>query len=137
MPGREHDQNIERTRTTSEPKLELGTIWIVQDDEQAYVRSKPRPAVVVQDMVKAGGLDSVTVCIFTTNEERAFYRILVEPDEVNGLDKPSRLMVDKVTTVQKESLRTRIGTLDQTIMDEFYLRLIEFMTSGGVSPNVT
>lgn len=49
---------------------------------------------------------SVTVCAFTTDPTDApLLRLLVEADEANGIRDPSRLMIDKVTTVP----RTKLG----------------------------
>src|ERR1700675_4255402 len=78
---------------------------------------KPRPVVIVQD----DSFDStatITVCAFTTNETDApLIRLLIEPNGHNGLRWASRLMVDKITTVPKSKLGTRIGRLnDQDIV---------------------
>lgn len=63
---------------------------------------------------------SVTVCAFTTDPTEApLFRLLVEPDEGNGLREPCRLMVDKITTVPRSKLGERIGRLD----DEQMVRL--------------
>lgn len=105
-----------------------GDVWVVLDDDDDFAKTKPRPAVVVQDMAKSGALDSVTVCLMTTNERSAFYRISVEPDEMNRLEKTSRLMVDKVTTVKRERLTKRIGTIDEHTLRLFYRQLFHFMT---------
>lgn len=104
-------------------------VWTVQDDDDDFARSKPRPAMVVQNMVKFGDTDSVTICLFTTHqpESNPFYRIPVIASQVNGLDKRSQLMVDKVTTIEKMRLKRRIGVLDKDTMDVFYLALIDFM----------
>ncbi len=72
---------------------------------------KPRPAVIVQsDHFDATA--SITVCVFTSDETDApLFRLLVDPDDDNGLEKPSRLMVDKITTVHRNKLGKRIGHL--------------------------
>ena len=73
---------------------------------------KPRPAVIVQDD-RFEALNSVTVCAFTSNPTDApIVRLLVAPSERNGLRTPSRLMVDKITTVPKTKLGKRVGALD-------------------------
>jgi mRNA interferase MazF len=42
------------------------------------------------------------VCPFTTDPTDApLFRLLIEPDQGNGLDCTSRVMVDKVTTVRR------------------------------------
>jgi mRNA interferase MazF len=64
--------------------------------------------------------DSITICAFTTNETQApLFRLVVEPNEHNGLRGGCRLMVDKLTTVSKTKLGSRIGRLG----DEDILRL--------------
>ncbi|PWW02246.1 mRNA interferase MazF [Hoeflea marina] len=64
--------------------------------------------------------DSITVCAFTTDETEApLFRLPVEPNSRNGLNSPCRLMVDKITTIPKTKVGTRVGRLD----DEDIVRL--------------
>ena len=57
--------------------------------------------------------ESVTVCPFTTDPTDApLFRLLVDPSEGNGLSDQSRIMVDKITTVRRTKLGTRVGVLD-------------------------
>lgn len=80
---------------------------------------KPRPVVIVQDD-RFDATASVTVCPFTTNPiDAPLARLLIEPSADNGLDQPSRLMVDKVTTVPRSRLGDRLGRL----RDDELLRL--------------
>ena len=80
---------------------------------------KPRPVVIVQDDA-FDATESITVCAFTTDPSEApLFRLLVEPNERNGLRSSSRLMVDKITTVPKSKVGERIGRLD----DEDVVRL--------------
>ena len=80
---------------------------------------KPRPVVIVQDD-RFDATASVTVCPLTTKAVQApLVRIHIEPDAVNGLDQPSSLMVDKLTTMPRASLGDRLGHLT----DEDMLRL--------------
>ncbi len=97
--------------------MSRGEIWSVAA-RGAYT-GKPRPAVVVQDD-RFDATASLTICAMTTDPTDApLFRLLVEPDALNGLDQPSRLMVDKLTTVPKTSLGSKIGRLS----DEDLLRL--------------
>jgi mRNA interferase MazF len=94
-----------------------GEIWSVAA-RGAYI-GKPRPAVIVQDD-RFDATVSVTVCALTTDQTEApLFRLQVDPDDVNGLDRPSSLMVDKLTTVPRKSLGERIGRLG----DEDVVRL--------------
>lgn len=101
--------------------MKRGEIWTVAGG--ADYAGKPRPAVIVQDD-DFDATRSLTICAFTTDPTDApLFRILVQANEVNGLRTESRLMVDKLTTVAKEKLGTRIGRLD----DEDTLRLNQAM----------
>jgi mRNA interferase MazF len=94
-----------------------GEIWSVAA-RGAYT-GKPRPAVIVQDD-RFDATASVTLCAMTTDPTDApLFRLLIAPDELNGLDQPSRLMVDKLSTVAKTNLGQRIGRLG----DEDLVRL--------------
>ncbi|MEX2583636.1 MAG: type II toxin-antitoxin system PemK/MazF family toxin [Gemmatimonadota bacterium] len=97
--------------------MKRGEIWTVAGG--ADHAGKPRPAVIVQDD-EFDATRSITMCVFTTNPAEApLFRIRVEPNERNGLRTASSLMVDKLTTVPKEKLGSRIGRLD----DEDTVRL--------------
>jgi mRNA interferase MazF len=94
-----------------------GEVWTVAGGKD-YV-GKPRPVVIVQDD-RFDATASITICAFTTDPTDApLFRLLIEPNTKNGLRAPCRLMVDKVTTVPKSKLGSRLGHLD----DEDVLRL--------------
>jgi mRNA interferase MazF len=89
--------------------VKRGEIWTVAARD-AYT-GKPRPAVVIQDD-HFDATASITICAMTTDPTDApLFRLPVTPDPRNGLDQPSRLMVDKITTVPKSSLGDHIGRL--------------------------
>src|SRR5437588_12184487 len=97
--------------------MRRGDIWMVAGGKD-YAR-KPRPVVIVQDD-SFDATASITICAFTTDETEApLFRLPVVPNEQNGLRAPCRLMVDKITTVPKSRIGTRIGRLD----DEDVVRL--------------
>ncbi|HVN88282.1 MAG TPA: type II toxin-antitoxin system PemK/MazF family toxin [Candidatus Binataceae bacterium] len=101
--------------------MKRGEIWTVASGPD-YAR-KPRPVVIVQDdSFDATG--SITICAFTTSElDAPLFRLLIEPNPNNGLRSPSRLMVDKITTVPRSKMGERIGHLD----DSDLLRLNQSM----------
>ena len=94
--------------------MKRGEVWTVaggQDDT-----GKPRPVAIVQND-RFEETDSVTVCPFTTNPvEAPLMRVHVEPDDANGLRLPCRLMIDKISTVPRAKLRSRVGRLDGETM---------------------
>src|SRR5213593_207004 len=111
--------------------MRRGEIWAAGGKDYA---GKPRPVVIVQDD-RFDATDAIAVCAFTTDPTDApLFRLPVEPNERNGLRSPCRLMVDKVTTVAKTKLGSRLGRLD----DEEILRLnramLVFLGLAGTAP---
>ena len=97
--------------------MKRGEIWTIAGGGD--YTGKPRPAVIIQDD-SFDATASVTICAFTTDPTEApLFRIPIEPSENNGLRAPSRLMVDKLTTVSKERLASQVGRLG----DEDMVRL--------------
>ena len=60
---------------------------------------------------------------------------MVEPNELNGLDGPSRLMVDKITTVRRTRLGTRVGQLDHDDVVRLNRAILVFL-GFAASPRV-
>jgi len=100
-------------------------IWSVAA-RGAYT-GKPRPGVIVQDD-RFDATASVTICAFTTDPTEApLLRVRVEPDELNGLEQPSSLMIDKLTTVPRTSLGNRIGRLTDQDMVRLGRAIVVFL----------
>ena len=103
-------------------------IWTVSGG--ADYTGKPQPAVIIQD--DHFDTDSVTLCPFTTDPADApLFRLLIDPDEGNGLDVPSRIMVDKVTTVRRSRLGARVGLLDDASILRLNRALVVFLGIAG------
>lgn len=86
-----------------------GEIWTVAGGSD--YAGKPRPVVLLQ-ADRFDELGSATICPFTTNAlDAPLFRIAVAPGSDNGLRELSRIMVDKITTVSRAKLGTRIGRL--------------------------
>jgi mRNA interferase MazF len=99
-------------------------IWTVSGG--ADHAGKPRPAVIVQD--DHFDTDSVTLCPFTTDPTDApLFRLLIEPGPGNGLDVPSRIMADKVTTVRRSRLGAKVGVLDDADVLRLNRALVVFL----------
>jgi len=97
--------------------VKRGEIWTVGGAKE--YATKPRPVVILQDD-RFDMTDSITICAFTTDPTDApLFRLLIEPNERNGLRAICRLMVDKITTVPKAKLGARVGRL----ADEDLVRL--------------
>src|SRR5579863_10018783 len=111
--------------------MKRGDIWTVAGGKD--YAGKPRPVVIVQDD-SFDVTDSITVCAFTTDQTEApLFRLLVEPNERNGLRSACRLMVDKITTVPKSKVGTHIGRLDDEDMVRLNRAIMVFL-GLAVSP---
>ncbi|MFM9861721.1 type II toxin-antitoxin system PemK/MazF family toxin [Pseudoxanthobacter sp. M-2] len=112
--------------------MRRGEIWTVA--AAGDYTGKPRPAVVLQDDAFAATA-SVTICAFTSDPlDAPFLRLLVEPDDRNGLRQPSRLMVDKITTVPRARLGQKIGQLDADDLSRLSQAAIVFLGLAGTGP---
>jgi mRNA interferase MazF len=83
---------------------------------------KPRPVVIVQANPYLEFHATLTVCPLTTHlTGLRLFRIAVAPDVRNGLNEPSEVMVDKLSSIRREKIGGIIGrlsTLDMQAIDE-------------------
>lgn len=92
---------------------------------------KLRPVVILQDD-RFDATASVTICAFTTDPTEApLFRLLVPPDQVNGLHEPSSLMVDKITTVPRSKLGEHLGRLGDDDMMRVGRAIMVFLGLAG------
>src|SRR2546421_12887917 len=109
--------------------MRRGEIWTAAGGKD--YAGKPRPVVIVQDD-RFDATDSITVCALTTDPTEApLFRLPVAPNERNGLRSACRVMVDKITTVAKTKLGSRVGQLDDEDMVRLYRPLLGFLGVDG------
>jgi len=71
---------------------------------------------------------SVTVCLLTTKPvEAPPTRIVVEPTVVTGIEQPSSIMVDTITTMPRVKVRDRLGHITDADHVRFDRALIVFL----------
>ncbi|ORX02138.1 type II toxin-antitoxin system PemK/MazF family toxin [Mycolicibacillus trivialis] len=88
---------------------------------------KPRPVVIVQDD-RFDATASVTVCPLTTNPvEAPLSRIAVEPTAATGIEQPSKIMVDKITTMPRANVYERVGRLADSDLIQLDRALVVFL----------
>ncbi len=91
---------------------------------------KPRPVVIVQDD-RFDATRSITICAFTSDPTEApLFRLPVRPTSKNGLQTASHLMADKITTIRKDSLHSRVGQLDAQDMTRLNRAITVFLGSA-------
>ena len=105
--------------------MRRGDVWTASGGK--HYAGKPRPVLIIQNDL-FDETASVTVCPMTTDTvDVPLLRIPVEPDSANGLSVPSRIMVDKVTTMPKAKLGERIGRVSDTDMVALSRSLFVFL----------
>jgi mRNA interferase MazF len=109
--------------------VKRGEIWTVSGGS-GYA-GKPRPVVILQDD-RFDMTASITVCAFTTTETEApLFRLRVDPDEQNGLNETSSLMVDKLTTVPKKRIGRRLGRIGDDDIVRLNRAVLVFLGIAG------
>jgi mRNA interferase MazF len=112
--------------------VKRGEIWTIAGGKD--YAGKPRPAVILQDD-RFDATASVTICAFTTDSTDApLFRLLIEPNAENALRTPCRLIVDKITTVNKAKVGRFVGRLDDENMLRLNRAIIVFLGLAGPNP---
>lgn len=106
-----------------------GEIWTAAGGSD--YAGKPRPVLVVQDDA-FDATPSITLCLLTTTRADAdAARPPIDPTPENGLNARSYVMVDKVTTVPRSKLGTRVGMLAATEMASVNRAMMVFLGLAG------
>ncbi|MFT4307377.1 MAG: type II toxin-antitoxin system PemK/MazF family toxin [Microbacterium sp.] len=101
-----------------------GELWTVAGGVYA---SKPRPALILQDDAFEG-TDSVTVLPVTSMlVDAPLLRVRVAGGDPSGLERDSDIMVDKLTTVRRTSVTTRVGRLSAEHLAEVERAVMAFL----------
>lgn len=78
---------------------------------------KPRPALVVQSDVFSDIHPTVTVALISSEIKQApIFRLDIEPNEANGLTRPSQVQIDKIMSIRSEKIGSVIGELNDVMM---------------------
>ena len=113
--------------------MRRGEIWTVPGGKD--YAGKPRPVVIVQDDA-FDATDSITVCVFTTDQTDApLFRLAVTPNDRNGLRAECRMMVDKITTIPKSKIGARVGRIDNEDILRLNQALLVFL-GMAISPRL-
>lgn len=78
---------------------------------------KPRPALVLQSDVFSDIHLTVTVALISSEIVQApIFRLDIEPNEANGLTRPSQVQIDKIMSIRSEKIGSVIGELNDIMM---------------------
>lgn len=105
-------------------------------DRNVHVSRRPVGFLLFDsDGVKDDAFDataSITLCPFTTHVAAApLLRLNIEPSPKNGLSAASQLMIDKITTVPKNKLESRIGRLSVEDIVRLHRAVCVFLGLAG------
>lgn len=101
--------------------MKRGEIWSITGG--VYPR-KPRPALIIQDDLFCDTASVTVVPLTTTSTDSPLLRIPIPADALTGLDRPSSVMIDKLTTVRRSNVATRIGRVSTTQLLEIERALL-------------
>lgn len=92
---------------------------------------KPRPCLVLQSELFSE-LTSITFCMLTTTlrSDHSLLRITIQPNAENGLRETSQISIDRIMTLPKVRVVTKIGELDQDAMLQVTRALAVFLGVG-------
>ena len=104
--------------------MNRGELWTVAGGVYA---AKPRPAIIVQDDLFSETDSVVVIPLTTTVTDTPISRVAVPNDQTTKIVEPSFAMIDKITTVRRSNLRTRIGRVPSALMAEIERSLMVFL----------
>ena len=88
---------------------------------------RPRPALVIQSDQFNEHATVTVLLVSSALVDAPLLRVTVQPTPVNGLQKPSQVMVDKSVTVRQDKLGEAFGTADDATMLEVERSLAVFL----------
>jgi len=104
--------------------MKRGELWTLRDNDYS---AKARPVVIVQADLE-NNFDSIILCLFTTYaSDNISTRIKIEPSNENGLVRNSYVMTDKIVTVDKALLGSKIGILSNDEMHQISGKLAKIL----------
>jgi mRNA interferase MazF len=114
--------------------VKRGDVWTVASGPD--YAGKPRPAVIIQDDA-FDATASITLCPFTTQHTSApLMRLAIDPSDRNGLRAPSELMIDKITTVARTKLQSRVGRLSAADIVRLNRAVLVFLGLAASASNM-
>lgn len=104
--------------------MRRGELWTVAGGIYA---STPRPALVVQDDLFARTASLTVAPLTTMLVDAPLLRVRVAADDLTGLQHESQIMIDKLTTVRRDNVGSRVGRLAPESIVEVERALMAFL----------
>lgn len=99
--------------------------WVAADEQIGAISGAPHPQVVVQDDVfNHSRIATVVVCSLSSNLKRASEPGVIALDAgEGGLERQSVVIASQVSSIRKDRLGARIGTLSNQRVDQIIAAL--------------
>lgn len=108
--------------------MKRGELWTASGNDYA---GKPRPAVIIRDDHYAA-MESVTLLpCSSVDPGDTMLRLSLLPTADNGLNEPTWVQTDKVTTLHRSKLGKKIGKLTRAEMEKIEIALLTYLGLGG------
>lgn len=115
--------------------MRRGEVWTAAG-AGSYL-GKPRPVLIIQSNLFPETI-SLTVCGLTSDTvDAGVFRVALAPSATNGLRLPSRVMVDKIVTLEKPRFGHRIGELDLNDLARIDRAIALFLGLDAISPTAS
>ena len=88
---------------------------------------KPLPALVVQSDSFDEHVTVTVLLVSSTLIDSPLFRVMVQPDDKNGLRSASQVMIDKAMTVKRDKLGDPFGSASDALMVEVSRSLAVFL----------
>ena len=88
---------------------------------------KPGPALVVQSDSFDQHATATVLLVSSTLVDSPLFRVMVQPDDKNGLRSASQVMIDKAMTVKRDKLGDPFGSASDALMVEVSRSLAVFL----------
>ncbi len=102
--------------------MNRGELWTVSGGVYA---AKPRPALIIQENLFSATESVVVIPLTTTMADTPIARIAIPT--TTGITQPSFAMIDKITTVRRSNIGTRVGRVSTTLMVDIERSLMVFL----------
>lgn len=79
---------------------------------------KPRPALVIQSGQFNEHATVTVLLVSSALVDAPLFRVNVQPDKINNMQKSSQVMVDKAMTVKRDKLGAAFGSASDEVMLE-------------------
>ena len=98
-----------------------GEIWLVKCDKIKEFSKDYRPALIISNDIQNEFDEQIIMAPLTSEKEEmkeiADYEVFIKNDKETGLDKPSKVLLQRVRSVEKElRLIEYLGTANKEIM---------------------